>query len=170
MSDVEYIHRYDSPLGGVTLASDGEALTGLWFDGQKYFADGLSAEHEERELPVFALVDRWLDIYFSGREPDFTPPLRLSGTPFRKAVWEVLLTVPWGRTVTYAQVAEAAAKRLGRPRSSARAAGGAVGRNPVSLIVPCHRVVGSGGALTGYAGGTDRKRRLLELEQAKKIM
>ncbi len=167
MSAVEYVHRYDSPLGGVTMASDGEALTGLWFDGQRYFADGLSAELEEKELPVFALADRWLNIYFSGREPDFTPPLRLSGTPFRRAVWEVLLAVPYGQTVTYAQVAEAAAKRLGRPRSSARAAGGAVGRNPVSLIVPCHRVVGCGGALTGYAGGTDRKRRLLALEQAK---
>ena len=164
---MEYVHRYDSPLGGVTMASDGEALTGLWFDGQRYFADGLSAELEEKELPVFALADRWLNIYFSGREPDFTPPLRLSGTPFRRAVWEVLLAVPYGQTVTYAQVAEAAAKRLGRPRSSARAAGGAVGRNPVSLIVPCHRVVGCGGALTGYAGGTDRKRRLLALEQAK---
>jgi len=167
VSAVEYVHRYDSPLGGVTMASDGEALTGLWFDGQRYFADGLSAELEEKELPVFALADRWLNIYFSGREPDFTPPLRLSGTPFRRAVWEVLLAVPYGQTVTYAQVAEAAAKRLGRPRSSARAAGGAVGRNPVSLIVPCHRVVGCGGALTGYAGGTDRKRRLLALEQAK---
>jgi len=167
VSAVEYVHHYDSPLGGVTMASDGEALTGLWFDGQRYFADGLSAELEEKELPVFALADRWLNIYFSGREPDFTPPLRLSGTPFRRAVWEVLLAVPYGQTVTYAQVAEAAAKRLGRPRSSARAAGGAVGRNPVSLIVPCHRVVGCGGALTGYAGGTDRKRRLLALEQAK---
>ncbi len=164
---MEYVHRYDSPLGGVTMASNGEALTGLWFDGQRYFADGLSAELEEKELPVFALADRWLNIYFSGREPDFTPPLRLSGTPFRRAVWEVLLAVPYGQTVTYAQVAEAAAKRLGRPRSSARAAGGAVGRNPVSLIVPCHRVVGCGGALTGYAGGTDRKRRLLALEQEK---
>lgn len=156
---MEYIHHFESPLGGITAASDGEALTGLWFDGQKYFAAGLG-EHEERELPIFSEVGRWLDAYFSGRDPGFTPQLRPRGTAFRRAVWDLLLTIPYGQTVTYGQLAS----RL--PGStSARAVGGAVGHNPISLIVPCHRVLGADGSLTGYAGGVERKRRLLELEQ-----
>lgn len=157
-------HHYISPLGGITMASDGETLTGLWFDGQKRFAETLAAENEERDLPVFALADRWLDVYFSGGRPDFTPPLAPRGTPFRRAVWEALLTVPYGETATYGQIAAAVAERTGRPRTSARAVGGAAARNPISLIIPCHRVVGANGSLTGYAGGIERKRRLLELE------
>ena len=159
-------HHYISPLGGITMASDGEALTGLWFDGQKRFAETLAAENEERDLPVFALADRWLDVYFSGERPDFMPPLAPRGTPFRRAVWEALLTVPYGETATYGQIAAAVAERTGRPRTSARAVGGAAARNPISLIIPCHRVLGADGSLTGYAGGTERKRRLLELEGA----
>ncbi len=154
-----YTQHYDSPLGGVTLAGDGDALVGLWFDGQKHFGAGLREEREERSLPVFGEAVRWLDLYFGGKNPDFTPKLALRSTPFRMAVWDLLLTVPYGRTVTYGELA----RRLGG--TSARAVGGAVGRNPVSLIVPCHRVVGSGGSLTGYAGGLDRKRYLLLLEQ-----
>ena len=107
-----------------------------------------------------------MDVYFRCRRPDFTPLLRMRGTAFRRAVWEILLAIPYGQTMTYGQVAERAAKRLGRPRVSARAVGGAVGRNPLSLIVPCHRVVGADGRLTGYAGGLDKKRRLLAMEQA----
>ena len=156
---MQYIHHYASPLGPITAASDGEALTGLWFDGQKYFAAGLG-EHEERELPIFSEVDRWLDAYFSGRDPGFTPQLRPRGTAFRRAVWDLLLTIPFGGTVTYGQLA---ARLPGG--TSARAVGGAVGHNPISLIVPCHRVVGADGSLTGYAGGVERKRRLLEMEQ-----
>ena len=163
---MEYTHHYDSPLGGITLASDGEALTGLWFDGQRHFGDTLPDEHEEKRLPVFASAERWMDVYFRGQRPDFTPPLRMRGTAFRRAVWEILLAIPYGQTMTYGQVAERAAKRLGRPRVSARAVGGAVGHNPLSLIVPCHRVVGAGGRLAGYAGGLDKKRRLLAMEQA----
>ena len=105
-------HHYISPLGGITMASDGEALTGLWFDGQKRFAETLAAENEERDLPVFALADRWLDVYFSGERPDFMPPLAPRGTPFRRAVWEALLTVPYGETATYGQIAAAVAERV----------------------------------------------------------
>ena len=161
---MEYIDHYDSPLGGVTLAGDGTALTGLWFDGQKYFAGTLSEAHTEKRLPVFDETERWLDCYFSGGIPDFTPLLNPAGTAFRRTVWEILLTVPYGRTVTYGQIAERTAGRTGAARMSAQAAGGAVGHNPISLIIPCHRVVGSDGSLTGYAGGIDRKRRLLQLE------
>ena len=161
---MEYTHHYDSPLGAITMASDGEALTGLWFDGQRLFAETLSPEHEEKPLPVFDLTDRWLDNYFSGRQPDFTPPLKMKATPFRRAVWEILLTIPYGRTVTYGQIADLLASAKDLPRTSARAVGGAVGRNPISLVIPCHRVVGADGAMTGYAGGVEKKRRLLALE------
>ena len=152
--------NYRSPLGGITLASGGQALTGLWFDGQRHFGSTLGTTHEERSgLPVLEESRRWLDVYFSGREPDFTPPLSLHGTAFQRRVWEALLTIPYGKTVTYGELA----RRLGC--RSAQAVGGAVGRNPISIIVPCHRVVGSDGSLTGYASGLDRKRALLELEQ-----
>ena len=163
---MEYIHHYDSPLGGITIASDGKALTGLWFDGQKYFADTLEKDHEEKALPVFDEADRWLDIYFSGHEPGFTPPIHMKTTPFRKAVWEILLTIPFGRTMTYGEIAARIAEQNGLPRMSAQAVGGAVGHNAVSLIIPCHRVVGADGSLTGYAGGIDRKVKLLSLEKA----
>ena len=158
-------HRYSSPLGGITMACDGTALTGMWFDGQRYFAGTLSADFRESYTPVFAETERWLDIYFSGRNPGFTPPLRLKGTPFRRAVWEILLTVPYGATVTYGQIAEILAARKKTGRMSARAVGNAVGHNPVSLIVPCHRVIGADGSITGYAGGPDKKEWLLQLER-----
>lgn len=161
---MEYMHAYASPLGGITLASDGEALTGLWFDGQKYFGSGLSAAREERDLPVFAETIRWLDIYFSGREPDFLPPLHARGTPFQEMVWEILRAIPYGRTRTYGEIAAQIAQQTGRPRMSAQAVGSAVGRNPISLLIPCHRVMGANGSLTGYAGGVEKKRRLLLLE------
>ena len=163
---MEYTAHYESPLGGITLSSDGEALLGLWFDGQKFFAATLAPDHEERALPVFDLAKRWLEVYFSGRDPGFTPPLRMNGTAFRRAVWEILLTIPFGRTMTYGEIAAELARREGVARMSAQAVGGAVGHNPISLIVPCHRVVGADGSLTGYAGGLERKRRLLALEGA----
>ena len=162
----EYLRYVSSPLGRILLSSDGEALTGLWFEGQKYFGAGLPAHREERQLPLFEEAERWLTDYFGGRAPDFTPPLAPRGTPFRRAVWEHLLTVPYGRTVTYGGIAAALAGQAGSARVSARAVGGAVGHNPISLIIPCHRVVGADGSLTGYAGGTDRKARLLALEGA----
>lgn len=162
--DMEYIHHYDSPLGGITEASDGEYLIGLWFGGQKYFADALDSDYEEKELPVFEQSDRWLDIYFSGKEPDFTPPIYMKTSEFRKAVWEIMLTIPYGKTMTYGEIAEKLANDRGIARTSAQAVGGAVGHNSISLIIPCHRVVGTNGSLTGYAGGIDKKIKLLELE------
>ena len=158
-----YVTSYRSPLGAITLASDGEVLTGLWFDGQKYFGSTLPQQAEAGDCPVFVQTRRWLDSYFAGESPDFTPPLRWDATPFRRAVWEILLTIPYGRTMTYGQIAAQLADRMGKPQS-AQAVGGAVGHNPISLIVPCHRVVGADGSLTGYAGGIDRKVKLLALE------
>ncbi|MCR4600367.1 MAG: methylated-DNA--[protein]-cysteine S-methyltransferase, partial [Clostridia bacterium] len=200
---MEYFCYYDSPLGRITLAGDGKALTGLWFDGQKYYGegvnpddcetcagssgaddqtssvdgfgtdelknnvDGAGADRKVKPLPVFEQVVRWLDEYFAGKQPDFTPPLLMRGTRFRRDVWEILLTIPYGKTVTYGEIADRISKRRGGGRVSAQAIGGAVAHNPISLIVPCHRVIGADGSLTGYAGGLDRKARLLELEGAR---
>lgn len=161
---MEYTHHYESPLGGITLASDGEALTGLWFDGQKYFGSTLSANHEPGNLPVFEQTEKWLDIYFRGKAPDFTPALSIKATPFRRAVWNILLTIPFGRTITYKEIADRIAMQKGQAHMSAQAVGGAVGHNPISLIIPCHRVIGSDGSLTGYAGGTEKKQWLLTME------
>ena len=161
---MQYITHYQSPLGGITISSDGSALTGLWFDGQKYFASTLGADYKENDLPVFAEAKRWLDIYFSGREPDFTPPLSLKGSAFRMAVWQILQSIPYGQTITYGDIARQLAAQTGKARMSAQAVGGAVGHNNISIIVPCHRVIGAGGSLTGYAGGIAKKVQLLELE------
>lgn len=158
----DYIAHYSSPLGGMTLASDGTALTGLWFNGQKYFADTLKeVQTLNPNLPVFDLTRQWLDIYFSGKEPTFTPPLQIRGSTFRKQVWNLLLEIPYGRTMTYGEIA----RKL--QCKSAQAVGGAVGHNPISLIIPCHRVIGADGSLTGYAGGVERKASLLKLESYK---
>lgn len=162
---MEYTHDCDSPLGKIMLASDGHALTGLWFEGQKYFAAKLDQEHEEKDLPVFEQTEEWLALYFSGKKPVFTPPMKLKGTSFQKEVWEELIAIPFGRTTTYAKIAEEIAKRRGLVSMSAQAAGSAVGRNPISLIIPCHRVVGSDGSLTGYAGGLEKKEWLLAMER-----
>lgn len=164
---MQYIAHYNSPLGGMTLTSDGEALTGLLFDGEKYMDEVLAgAETETSSIddPAFEEVRHWLDIYFDGRDPGFIPRLDARGTEFRKAVWEILLEIPYGKTTTYGKIADELAARQGRTRMSAQAVGGAVGHNPISLIIPCHRVIGADGSLTGYAGGIDKKRKLLELE------
>ncbi len=161
---MQYTYHYNSPLGGITLASDGEALTGLWFDGQKYFGDRLLKNHEEKPLPVFSQTEKWLDVYFSGKAPDFTPPLNFEGvSPFRKRVWEIMLDIPFGQTSAYGRIAGQIARETGR-KVSAQAVGGAVGHNSVSLIIPCHRVIGTNGSFTGYAGGIDKKIALLKLE------
>lgn len=161
-----YIQHYDAPLGRILLAADEVGLTGLWFDGAKYFADGLPAEHTERETPVLSEARHWLDLYFAGQKPGFLPPLHPAGSTFQQAVWALLLQIPYGQTVTYGELARQLAVKQGRPRMSAQAVGGAVGHNKISIIIPCHRVVGTGGSLTGYAGGIDRKVKLLALEQA----
>ncbi len=162
-----YVHYYHSPLGNITMAANGQALTGLWFDGQKYFGDTLPEEYDERPLPVFEKAREWLDIYFQGRAPEFTPPLYLEGTSFRKEIWDILLTIPYGQTRTYGELACRIAYQSGVDRMSAQAVGGAVSHNPISLIIPCHRVIGAKGSLIGYAGGIGIKGRLLELERKK---
>ncbi len=161
---MQYTGVCQTPLGEVLLAGDGQGLTGLWFKGGKYYALGLLPEREERETAVFDQTRRWLDIYFSGREPDFMPPIHLTGTPFQLAVWELLRRIPYGQTLTYGELAARIAAERGLSHMSAQAVGGAVGHNPVSILVPCHRVVGKNGSLTGYAGGLDRKIKLLGLE------
>ena len=161
-----YTSHYASPLGGMTLVSDGTALVGLYFDGQKYAAEGLDATHTQKNLPVFEEARRWLDVYFSGRKPDFTPPTAPAGTAFQQSVWEILRTIPYGETTTYGAIARRIEQNTGC-RMSAQAVGGAVGRNPISILIPCHRVVGTNGSLTGYAGGIDKKERLLQWEGAR---
>ena len=158
---MDYTYSFDTPLGEVLLASDGERLTGLWFRGQKHERAGLSAGQEARELPVFAQTRRWLALYFAGREPGPTPPLAPRGTAFQQRVWERLLRIPRGETLCYGELA----RELGC--ASPRAVGQAVGRNPISILIPCHRVTGAGGRLTGYAGGLWRKEALLRLENRK---
>lgn len=159
------ISKYRSPLGDMTLAADEKGLTGLWFDGQKYFPDAIAQQCVRQKLPVFEQTCEWLACYFSGQRPHFTPPLHLQGSAFRSAVWELLREIPYGRTLTYGQIAAEIARRRQAGTFSAQAVGGAVAHNPVSIIVPCHRVVGSNGSLTGYAGGIERKIALLQLER-----
>ena len=159
-----YTQHYESPLGGILLAADDTGLTGLWFEGQKYFARTLDAVHQKQETAVLSEARRWLDVYFGGQEPDFTPPLHPAGSAFQQEVWALLRQIPYGETTTYRALAEAVARKRGLRRMSAQAVGGAVGHNPISIIVPCHRVVGSDGSLTGYAGGLERKVQLLRVE------
>ena len=161
----EYLRYYDSPLGRILLKSDGEALTGLRFERQDPHGEMAVRPDRAEKLPVFTETDRWLDLYFSGKDPGFMPKIRLRGSDFRQAVWEILCTVPYGTTTTYGEIAERVAKQMHRSRMSAQAVGGAVGHNPVALIIPCHRVIGKDGRLTGYAGGLDRKKALLEIEK-----
>jgi len=160
MQNKIYITNYSSPLGACALASDGESLVGLWLKGQKYYMQGMPEEVSLRDdLPVFIAAKDWLAKYFSGEKPRiFTPPLAPSGSEFRRRVWDILREIPYGSTITYGDIA----RRLGC--SSAQAIGGAVGHNPISIIIPCHRVVGANGTLTGYAGGLNVKRKLLEME------
>lgn len=165
---MQYTTTYQSPVGEILLAADEVGLTGLWFAGEKYYALNLDEGHEEKEIPVFAEVKRWLDVYFTGREPDFMPPIHMIGTPFQMEVWELLRKIPYGKTVTYGELARRIAEGRGLKRMSAQAVGFAVGRNEISLIVPCHRVVGTNGSLAGYAGGIDKKITFLKLEGAYK--
>ena len=155
---MDFFRRYDSPLGPLILVSNGMALTELRLDGSK------DDTETQQELPIFRETVRWLDIYFSGKEPDFTPPLNLRTGPFRREVWEIMLTIPYGQTMTYGEIAKEIARRHGLAKMSAQAVGGAVGHNAIPIIIPCHRVIGANGNLTGYGGGLERKIKLLELE------
>lgn len=160
-----YCTEYDSPLGKLTLAGDVDGLYGLWMEGAKYFGIGRGEIREKRDdLPVFDRARAFLDAYFAGLRPDPAAlPLKLEGSAFRRAVWDLLLSIPYGETLSYRDIAERMTRATGRP-CSARAVGGAVGHNPLSLIAPCHRVVGANGSLTGYAGGLERKAWLLAHE------
>ena len=162
--DLMYTCNYQSPLGDILIAADEVGLTGLWFEGQKYFANTLSDERIEKDTEILMKAKEWLDVYFSGKEPKVTPPLHPSGSEFRRAVWKILLEIPYGQTMTYGEIARRMAEMKNVSRMSAQAVGGAVGHNEVSIIIPCHRVVGTNGSLTGYAGGIDKKVALLELE------
>lgn len=155
-----YCTTYDSPLGEMLLLSDGTALTGLYFPG-----NWPDCERVPGELPLFEEVQNWLDAYFRGEDPNVTFSLAPKGTPFQKIVWEILLTIPKGQTRSYGDIAREIALRMGKEKMSSQAVGQAVGRNPISIIIPCHRIVGARGQLTGYAGGLDRKRWLLNLEE-----
>ena len=161
-----YTCKYKSPLGNILLAADEIGLTGLWFEGQKYFANTLPDEHISQETEILTEAKKWLDVFFSGEEPKFTPPLHPAGSEFRQAVWKILLQIPYGHTITYGEIARKMAERKHASHMSAQAVGGAVGHNEISMIIPCHRVVGSNGSLTGYAGGIDKKISLLKLEHA----
>lgn len=161
---MQYTARYKSPLGDILLASDDAGLTGLWFEGQRYFALHLAADYIEKETDILMQAKKWLDIYFSGQKPDFIPPLHVEGTLFHREVCEIMLSIPYGKTMTYGEIAQTIASRRGIRKMSARAVGGAVGHNEISIIIPCHRVIGANGNLTGYGGGISRKVRLLELE------
>jgi methylated-DNA-[protein]-cysteine S-methyltransferase len=164
---MEYVHRIKSPVGTLTVSSDGKNVCGLWIAGQKYFAKTLGKDVLEQNLPVFEDVKKWLGIYFSGKEPDFMPPLMPRGSPFQKSIWNILCKIPYGQTTSYGVIAkQLELENNGKP-ASARAAGGAVGHNPGSNLIPCHRVTGKNGGLTGYAGGLDIKRKLLQMEGVK---
>ncbi len=164
---MNYLCKIPSPLGTLTLSSNGQNLTGLWLDQQKYFAATLDKDVGkivEEELPLFDDARKWLDQYFSGQEPDFQLPLAPAGSEFRQAVWKILLEIPYGQVITYGDIAKRLERQGERGSVSARPVGGAVGHNPISILIPCHRVIGANGSLTGYAGGIANKIRLLKLE------
>ena len=155
-----------SLLGAITLASDGKNIVGLWNEGQKYFATSVKGEViEKSDLPVFATAKMWLDAYFAGKKPAIAElPLAPGGGAFRKIVWDILCEIPYGQCTTYGEIAKKTAARMNKKSMSSQAVGGAVGHNPISIIIPCHRVVGASGSLTGYAGGINKKILLLQLE------
>lgn len=159
-----FINYYESPHGRLTLASDRDSLIGLWFEDQKYYADTLNGEYTEKTLPIFTKTCKWLDLYFEGKCPDFIPELSLKGTVFQENVWKELLRIPYGHTSTYGEIAKKLAEKHGVNHMSAQAVGGAVSHNPISIIIPCHRIIGKDGKLTGYSGGLAIKKKLLQLE------
>lgn len=164
-----YKSIYNSPIGKITLASDGKNLVGAWFEGQKYFADSIKEEmHLDNDLEIFKNTKIWLDKYFQGQQPNIKDlPLLPLGSDFRQSVWKILCEIPYGQTTTYGKIAKIIATENGLNKMSSQAIGGAVGHNPISIIIPCHRVIGSNGNLTGYAGGIDLKIKLLQHENFK---
>ena len=165
---MHYTSIYQSPVGEMLLAADETGVVGLWFKDEKYYAYCLDKENEPKETHIIKELKHWLDIYFEGREPDFTPPLHMIGTQFQIEVWNILREIPYGKTTTYNEIAKKIAKNRGVKRMSAQSVGTAVGKNNINLIVPCHRVVGTNNSLAGYAGGIDKKITFLKLEGAYK--
>ncbi|MCL1799397.1 MAG: methylated-DNA--[protein]-cysteine S-methyltransferase [Eggerthellaceae bacterium] len=161
---MQFVSTIPSPVGDLTLGSDGEHLSGLWLAEQKYFMANVGKASQEDNLPVFEEARAWLDRYFAGEDPGPIPPVKMPGTAFQQRVWDLLVEIPYGKLTTYGEIARRIAAERGMEKMSSRAVGGAVGHNPVSIIVPCHRVVGASGSLTGYGGGLARKIKLLELE------
>ena len=160
-----YTTDYLSPLGPAAIASDGESIVGLWFEGQKYYGGSINEMIKRDDLSVFADARNWLDRYFAGKNPSISElPLSPIGGEFRQAVWKILCEIPYGSCITYGDIAKKTASKMNKKSMSAQAVGGAVGHNPISLIIPCHRVIGAGGNLTGYAGGIDKKIMLLKHE------
>lgn len=160
---IYYVNYYNSPIGKITMGSDSRSLIGLWFESQNIIKKNFDTQ--QKDLPIFDDTKEWLDLYFSGKKPNFTPTIRLQGTEFRLLVWEILKQIPYGETTTYGEIAKEIAKLRGLPQISAQAVGCAVGHNPVSIIIPCHRVIGKNGNLTGYAGGLEIKQFLLNCEK-----
>jgi len=165
---VYYSTTYPSPLGTITLACYDDNLVGLWTEGQKYHGDTIpEAMMENNDIPMFSPAKKWLDRYFAGEKPDIAElSLAPIGGEFRQAVWKILCEIPYGKVITYGDIAKKIAVKMGRGSMSSQAVGGAVGHNPISIIIPCHRVVGSNGSLTGFSGGIQMKVKLLELEGA----
>ena len=165
MNNIQYTTEYLSSIGLLTIASDGKNITGLWIKNQKYYAATLENYTFGKTLPIFDSAKEWLDIYFAGEKPTKTLPLLAKGSDFRKSVWNILCDIPYGEVISYGEIAKKIADKMSIDKMSAQAVGGAVGHNPISIIIPCHRVVGSNGSLTGYASGIDKKIKLLKLEK-----
>lgn len=161
---MKYMSRYESPLGNITLVADETGLIGLWFIGQKNYMYNINSEVRSEDNSILIEAKEWLDAYFEGNNPNKKLPLHFKGTDFQKEVWKILYTIPYGKTITYGEIAKMIAKKREIKRMSSQAVGGAISHNPIAIIVPCHRVIGSDGRLTGYAGGIDIKKKLLELE------
>lgn len=157
---------YASPIGMITLACEGGDLVGLWMEGQKYFGGAISGKMAAKnDMPVFTKTREWLDRYFAGKKPEISDlPLAPIGGEFRQGVWNILCEIPYGEVITYGGIAKKMAAKMKKQSMSSQAVGGAVGHNPISIIIPCHRVVGSNGSVTGYSGGVSTKIKLLELE------
>ena len=161
---MEYINSIKSPVGMLTISSDGNSISGLWIEGQKYFGKNLKKENLKQNLPIFDIVKNWLNIYFSGKNPDFLPELSPIGTSFQESIWNILSRIPYGQTTTYGEIAKILENENEGKPTSARAVGNAIGHNPISILIPCHRVIGKKGELTGYAGGILKKKQLLQTE------
>lgn len=162
-----YITDYKSPVGDITLAAENNKLTGLWIEGQKYYMQNLKNGFEKSDdIEILIKTKKWLDRYFNGEKPDIEElDIDPAGSDFRKEIWKILCKIPYGKVITYNDIAKEIAREKGLEKMSAQAVGGAVGHNPISIIIPCHRVVGTSGSLTGYAGGIDKKIFLLEHEK-----